>query len=174
MLELFIIFMVTAADQVTKYIATQYLKPIHTVPLLDGIFSLTYVENRGAAFGILQNQRWFLVILPLLIIASAILYLILHRKESLLSRVNLAVILGGAIGNLIDRMIHGYVVDMFHATFINFPVFNVADMAVVFGTLIMAWQLLLVQQKPVHDANGPMKDDPQSMDTQGDVSDETV
>ncbi|MGI6527234.1 MAG: signal peptidase II [Caldicoprobacterales bacterium] len=146
MLELFIIVFITIADQITKYISVQYLKPLKTVPVWEGIFSLTYVENRGAAFGILQNLRWFLIVLPLLIIAAVIVYLVIHRKESLLTRICLAAILGGAIGNLIDRIFLGYVVDMFQATFIEFPVFNVADIAVVCGTIILAFQLLFQEK----------------------------
>ncbi|HHU79661.1 MAG: signal peptidase II [Caldicoprobacterales bacterium] len=142
MLEIFIILLVAAADQVTKYIAVQYLKPLKTVPILEGLFSLTYVENRGAAFGILQNQRWFLIAIPLLIIIAAVIYLFLHQNDGLLSRISLSVILGGAIGNLIDRIFLGYVVDMLEATFISFPVFNVADMAVVCGTIALSCHLL--------------------------------
>ena len=93
MLESFIILFLIALDQISKYITIQYLKPLKTVPLLEGILSLSYVENRGAAFGILQNQRWFLIILPILIIAAIIIYLMTHRKESLLIRICLIVIL---------------------------------------------------------------------------------
>jgi len=147
MLEIFIILFVVAADQVTKYITIHYLKPLGSVTVLEGIFNFTYVENRGAAFGILQNQRWFLIVLPLLIIAAIIVYLIAHRKEGLLARICLSVILGGAIGNLIDRIVYGFVVDMLQAAFIDFPVFNVADTAVVCGTIVLAFQLLFIQEK---------------------------
>ncbi|HHU48419.1 MAG: signal peptidase II [Caldicoprobacterales bacterium] len=151
MLESFIILFIVAADQITKYIAVQYLKPLRTVPVLEGIFSLSYVENSGAAFGILQNQRWFLILLPALIIAAIIVYLVIHRNESLLFRICLAVILGGAFGNLIDRIFLGFVVDMFQATFIEFPVFNVADIAVVCGTIVLALLLLLQGKTDIRD-----------------------
>ena len=146
MLESFIILFIVAADQISKYITIQYLKPLKTVSLLKGVLSLTYVENRGAAFGILQNQRWFLIILPIIIVAALIIYLVTHRKESVLMRICLAIILGGAIGNLIDRVFLGYVVDMFQVTFIEFPVFNVADIAVVCGTFILAFQLFFMDK----------------------------
>lgn len=168
MLELFIIIFIAAADQITKYIAVQYLKPLQTIPLWEGVLSLTYVENRGAAFGILQNQRWFLVVLPFLIITAVVIYLVIHRREGLLTRICLAVILGGAIGNLIDRIFLGYVVDMFQATFIEFPVFNVADTAVVCGTIMLAFQLLL-QGKSENEAE-KSKDG----DSKDEVSSETV
>ncbi|HHY83249.1 MAG TPA: signal peptidase II [Clostridiales bacterium] len=147
MLEIFIILLVVAADQITKYISVHYLKPLETVPVLEGIFHLTYVENRGAAFGILQGQRWFLIALPLLIIAVTIIYLVTHRNDSLMTRICLSVILGGALGNLIDRILLGYVVDMLQAAFINFPVFNVADTAVVCGTFALALQILIFQER---------------------------
>ena len=144
MLEIFIVLFLTAADRIIKYLAVHYLKPLQTVPIWKGIFSLTYVENRGAAFGILQNKRWFLVALPLAIIAAIVIYLITHREDSLLSKICLAVILGGAIGNLLDRILFGSVVDMFQFVFIDFPVFNVADTAVVCGTILLAIQILFM------------------------------
>lgn len=169
MLELLIILLVIVADQISKYITVQYLKPLNTVPILEDVFSLTYVENRGAAFGIFQNQRWFLIILPILIVSVAIIFLMRNRNESLLTRISLAVILGGAIGNLIDRIIRGYVVDMFQFTFIQFPVFNVADMAVVCGTVILALQLLFYQEKVTSD---PKQANEES--SEGGVSDESI
>ena len=169
MLELLIILLVIVADQLTKYITVRYLKPLSTVPILEDVFSLTYVENRGAAFGILQNQRWFLIILPILIISVAIIFLIKNRNESLLSRISLAIILGGAIGNLLDRIFRTYVVDMFEFTFIQFPVFNVADMAVVCGTIILALQLLFYQE--TSDSDEKQINDESS---EGGVSDETI
>jgi len=146
MLEIFIILFITAADRITKYLAAHSLKPLRTIPLLEGIFSLTYVENRGAAFGILQNRRWFLIVLPLVIITAIVLYLVTHRKDGLLTKISLAIILGGAVGNLIDRILLGYVVDMFQAVFIDFPVFNVADTAVVCGTILLAVQMLFLEK----------------------------
>jgi signal peptidase II len=146
MLQILIVLFIASADQITKYLAVAYLKPLRTVPILEGIFSQTYVENRGAAFGILQNQRWFLVVLPLVIIAVIIFYLASHRHDSLLRKISLAVILGGAAGNLIDRMFHGFVIDMLQATFVNFPVFNTADSAVVCGTILLAFQLLFLEK----------------------------
>jgi signal peptidase II len=146
MLEIFIILLIVAADQITKYLTVTYLKPLGSIPVIEGIFNLTYVENRGAAFGILQNQRWFLVILPIIIVAAVVFYLVTHRRDSVLRRISLAVILGGALGNLIDRIFHGYVIDMLQTAFIEFPVFNVADSAVVCGTILLAIQMLFLDK----------------------------
>ncbi|NLU35554.1 MAG: signal peptidase II [Clostridiales bacterium] len=167
-MEIIIVLLIVAADQITKYIAIEYLQPLKTVTVLEGIFSLSYVENRGAAFGILQNQRWFLIILPILIVAAIIIYLAKHRNESLLTRICLSVIVGGAVGNLIDRIKLGYVVDMFEATFIEFPVFNTADIAVVCGTIILSFQLIL------HDGSGMRNNKPDESKPKDEVSGETV
>ena len=120
------------------------------------------------SFGILQNQRWFLIILPILIVAAIIIYLAKHRNESLLTRICLSVIVGGAVGNLIDRIKLGYVVDMFEATFIEFPVFNTADIAVVCGTIILSFQLIL------HDGSGMRNNKPDESKPKDEVSGETV
>ncbi len=146
MLEIFIVLFITVADQITKFLTVRYLKPLKSVPLLEGLLRLTYVENRGAAFGILQNQRWFLIVLPVLVIGAMIFYLIFHRKDSLLLKVSLAVIIGGAIGNLIDRVFLGYVVDMFEFAFIDFPVFNMADIAVVCGAILLGIQIIFLEK----------------------------
>lgn len=147
MIEILIIILIIAVDQVTKYLATTYLRPIGSIDIVKNIFSLTYVENRGAAFGILQNQRWFFIILTIAICLGMIYFLITQSNTSLFLRISLAMILGGAIGNLIDRIRLGYVVDMLHFTLIDFPVFNVADCFVVVGTILLAYYILFIADK---------------------------
>ncbi|NLA83997.1 MAG: signal peptidase II [Clostridiales bacterium] len=144
-MELFLVLFIVATDRITKYITIRFLKPLRSITVIKSVLNLTYVENHGAAFGILQNKRWFLIIIPIFIILAVTIYLLLHRKESLLTRISLAIIIGGAIGNLIDRVSLGYVVDMFQFMFINFPVFNFADIAVVCGTIMLALQLLFLE-----------------------------
>jgi len=147
MLEFLLIVLVIAIDQVSKYLAFTYLKPVDSITILKGIFNLTYVENRGAAFGILQNQRWLFILLTIIICIAMAYYLIANRNESLLLRISLSMILAGAIGNLIDRVRHGYVVDMFHFTLIDFPVFNIADSFVVIGTILLGYYILFIAEK---------------------------
>jgi len=168
MTEITIILLIVVIDQITKYVVIKYLQPLKTFTILEGVFSLSYVENRGAAFGILQNQKLFLIIIPIIIVVSIIFYLVKHRREEILTRVCLSVIVGGALGNLIDRITLGYVVDMFEATFIKFPVFNVADIAVVCGTIILSIQLIF-HEKP--DIRNKESEDCKQKD---DVSGETV
>lgn len=127
-------------DQVTKYLALQNLKPIRSVTIIENIFSLTFVENRGAAFGILQGHTILLAIVSV-VITGLLLYFYIKMPEGKVYKFikfSLILIISGAVGNFIDRLFRGYVVDFFHATFINFPVFNVADIYVVIGCILMA------------------------------------
>jgi signal peptidase II len=144
MLQLFIVAFIVALDQVTKYLAKTYLKPVGSIPLIPNVFHFTYVENRGAAFGILQNQRWLFIVLTVVISAVIVYYLFTHRQESIVLTIALSMILGGAIGNLIDRLRLGYVVDMLHFVLIDYPVFNVADSFVVIGTILLAYYILFM------------------------------
>ena len=128
-------------DQVTKIIAFHHLKPVGSIEIIQSVFSLTFVENRGAAFGILQGARWFFVIMTVLVVIGLIMYYIKLPREGKVYtwlRVSLVMILAGAIGNFIDRFRQGYVIDFFHATFIDFPVFNIADIYLVCGTILLS------------------------------------
>ncbi len=145
-LPLIVTILLIAIDQITKYIALINLKPISSTVFIKGFMDFTFVENRGAAFGILEGQRWFFVVITV-IISVAIIYAFLklpNKKEYMYLRVSLVLILSGAIGNVIDRFFRGYVVDFFEFTFINWPVFNVADIYVVVGTMLFAFLLLFV------------------------------
>ncbi len=120
-------------DQLTKRLVVSYLKPIHSRPLWQDVFHLTYVENRGAAFGMLADQRWVFLILSTLGIAAITFYLFWDKELDWLSFCSLACVVGGGIGNMIDRVAYGYVVDFFDFTLIDFAVFNVADTFVCCG-----------------------------------------
>jgi len=142
---LMIITAVILLDQATKYLAYVYLQPQNTIPIINKFFYLTYVENRGAAFGILQNQTWFLLIVPAIAIIAAFYYVYKNPNLGSLTKCTLGLIIGGAIGNLIDRVRLGFVIDFFD--FRVFPVFNVADCAVVVGTAVLAFILLFDMEK---------------------------
>ena len=136
--------LVVVLDQVTKRLAEDRLRSQRSVPVLDDILRLTYVENRGAAFGLLQDQTTFFVFVGILVIGViAASYRYLPRSGFRL-HLALGLQLGGAIGNLIDRIRQGYVVD-----FVDFgyrsnwwPVFNVADSAIVIGVCLLALNAL--------------------------------
>ena len=126
-------------DQVTKYFAVLKLKDKTSIPIINGVFELHYLENKGAAFGMLQNQKIFFIFVAVVIL-SGITYLLFkipeHKKYRLLHFL-LVLIAGGAIGNMIDRISHDYVVDFFYFVLINFPIFNVADMYVSVSCVLL-------------------------------------
>ncbi len=131
--------LVVCADQLTKSLASDFLASPGSVRLA-GFVHLTYVENRGAAFGVLQNQTLFFVLVGLLVVTGLTLsYRRLPSLAPVLS-VCLGLQLGGALGNLIDRLRQGYVVDFVDLTW--WPVFNVADAAIVVGVCVMAYYLV--------------------------------
>jgi signal peptidase II len=132
-----IAIIIVIIDQLSKLAVVNYMdgNGINTIPLWDGVFHLTSHRNAGAAFGILQDQRWFFIIAALLVVLIIIYSIYKYEghddKKVLLYGVTL--LLGGAVGNLIDRIFIGKVIDFLDFRLINFPIFNVADMAVVFG-----------------------------------------
>lgn len=129
-------------DRITKVLTVNLLKPVDSMVLIPKVLSLTYVENKGAAFGIMQNARWIFVVVTIIILASLCVYIIKTKPQSKLFKWSAALIGAGAIGNLIDRICYGYVVDMIQATFINFPVFNFADCCIVVGTGLLCLYIL--------------------------------
>ena len=134
---------VVAADQLSKLLVIEYLAPVEQVKLIDGVLHLTYVENRGAAFGMLSDHRWVFMVLSVAAIAALVIYLWKSRPRDRLLTLSLAMIAGGGIGNMIDRMVYGYVVDFIDVTAVWDYVFNVADSAVCVGCgLIILWFIL--------------------------------
>ncbi|QUH20903.1 signal peptidase II [Alkaliphilus sp. B6464] len=131
-----IVIAVLILDQLSKILALKYLVPVGDIPIINNIFHLTYVENRGAAFGLFQNQKLFFVITTLLVLGFIWFYAH-HNRLNKMMIVGLSLVAGGAIGNLIDRVRLGFVVDYFNAVIINFPVFNIADSAVVVGAVLI-------------------------------------
>ncbi len=126
-------------DQVTKWLAVVKLAGNNSIVLIDGFLSFTYVENRGAAFGILNDSRYFLLVISCILILILFYMLVNSEKlfESKFSKVFITLTLAGAIGNMIDRVFVGYVIDFIHVTFIDFPVFNFADICVVLGSALL-------------------------------------
>lgn len=133
-------------DQATKYIALTKLKPLGSVTFIDGFMDFTFVENRGAAFGILNGRVWLLLVIAavICIVIIAAMLKMPNTKEYKWLKWSLMLILAGAIGNVADRLFRGYVVDFFEFTFIKWPVFNMADIYVVIGTIVMAVLVLFV------------------------------
>ncbi len=137
---LIISFVLIIIDQLTKNFAVAHLKNQEPIVLWDGVFELRYLENRGAAFGILQNQRtFFLILTAMLLVVIAFIYLKRIPNESRFRWLDIIAILffAGAIGNFIDRFIQDYVVDFFYFCLIDFPIFNVADIYVTVAAVLL-------------------------------------
>lgn len=133
-------------DQGTKWQALRTLKPMGNMTVLPGVLDFTFVENRGVAFGMFAGKRWLILLLTVVIAAGLVYY---YRKLPRTRayqwvRAALVLILSGAIGNIIDRVFRGYVVDFFEVTFIQWPVFNVADIYVVVGVALLIFLILFV------------------------------
>ena len=123
-------------DQYTKYLAMTYLRPKGAIDLIPGVLELRYLENRGAAFGILQNRQWVFVIFAIACIIfcawTGFRLAVSNRHAAL--RICLAALCAGAAGDLIDRVARGYVIDFIYFSLIHFPVFNLADVCVSLST----------------------------------------
>ena len=131
-------------DQISKYLALNNLANIGSIPIIENIFHLTYVENRGAAFGMFQNNQIVFIIVA--VVASIVgLYYIYKKKLNLLGNISIVLIISGAIGNLIDRVRLGFVVDYFDFRFIWDYVFNVADIFVVVGTILLCIYIIVFE-----------------------------
>lgn len=139
------------ADQVIKFWAVESLTKVDTIPLIQDVLHLTYVENYGAAFSILQNKTWFLVGITSLVMVGLVWLLLSKRVKSNFALWSLALIIAGGIGNLIDRVRQGFVVDYIDFRLINFAVFNLADCCVVIGTIFFAIYILFLEGKKQKD-----------------------
>jgi signal peptidase II len=122
-------FVLIFFDQMTKYLAQIYLKDKESISLIDGVFELHYLENKGAAFGILQNRGMVFIMLTAVFLILAVLFYgkLPTQKKFDSMRWLILLITAGAAGNMIDRILRGYVIDFFYFSLINFPVFNIAD-----------------------------------------------
>lgn len=142
-LSLLIIALSVLLDQVSKYLVLKNIPMYENVPVLDGVFHFTYVENKGAAFGMLSDARWVFMVISVVAIAAFIIYLIKWKPENMLLKVSLSMIIGGGIGNMIDRVMRGSVVDFIEVEFMQFAIFNVADIFVCVGCGLMMLYVIL-------------------------------
>ena len=146
MIYALIIIGLIIVDQVSKFWSIGYLKEVGSIPIIKDIFHLTYVENRGAAFGMLQNNQMIFVVVALGA-SIAGLYYLYTRKPHIIGKTGIVLIISGAIGNLIDRVRLGFVVDMFDFRIIWEYVFNIADIFVVVGTILLCIYILFFEEK---------------------------
>ncbi|MGO4887854.1 signal peptidase II [Anaerobacillus sp. MEB173] len=137
------------SDQVTKWLIVKTMELGESIPIIENIFYITSHRNRGAAFGILQGQMWFFYVVTVFVVGFVIYYLHKEAKNKPLMGLSLGLVLGGAIGNFIDRVFRGEVVDFLDVIIItyDFPIFNVADSALVVGLIVIMVYVLFEDRK---------------------------
>ena len=128
---------IVAVDQFTKFLTVQNIDLYEIVEVIPNVLSWMYIRNTGAAWSILEGQMWFFYLITIIVVGAVIYYLQKFGKNSRLFSIALALILAGSIGNFIDRIRFEYVIDMVRLEFINFPIFNVADMSLSIGVFLM-------------------------------------
>ncbi|WP_462409944.1 signal peptidase II [Neobacillus sp. Marseille-QA0830] len=135
-------------DQFTKWLILTKMYFGESIPVIENVLYITSHRNRGAAWGILQGQMWLFYLITIIVIAAIIYYMQTHAKGKRLLGVSLAFMLGGAIGNFIDRVFRKEVVDFIHSFIFgyNFPVFNIADSSLVIGVGLLIIQMLLEEK----------------------------
>lgn len=148
MIWIIIIIFLTALDQLTKFIVQSNIERFEMIPIIDKFFYFTNVINKGAAWSIFQNGRYFFIVTTTIVLI--ILFFVLFKSEDKLLKYAISIIIGGAIGNLIDRVIIGGVTDFldFYFGSYHFPTFNVADSCIVVGSILLAYYLLFIYKDP--------------------------
>lgn len=148
MVYIIIGILIFAADFITKFLVSKNMLLYQTIEIIDGVFSLTYIRNKGMAWGMLQNQRWIFIVLTVLIVAVITVYAIKSKRLSALEKIGITLLLSGAIGNLIDRIFYPEgVIDFLQLEFIDFPIFNIADIAVCLGAAAIIIYVIFFERK---------------------------
>ena len=129
-------------DQIVKMAIVKNLRLSEQKSVINGILSLTHLRNNGAAWSILEGQQWFFVLTTVIVLAVAIWFWLKNLSKNWYA-IGLTLIISGALGNFIDRVRQGYVVDMFQLDFINFPIFNVADILLSIGFVVLFIGILI-------------------------------
>lgn len=146
-IALIVSFILVGVDQLFKFWAIEYLKPVSTHAIFEDILHFTYVENTGAAFGIFSGNVIFLIIITSIAILASIFLIFYKKITSKILICSLSLVIAGGIGNLVDRIFRGYVVDYVDFRFINFAVFNLADVFVVVGCIFLIIYILFFDKK---------------------------
>ena len=128
-----VVALLVGFDQLTKYLVLTYVKPVDAVPVIDRIIQFRYTENTGAAFSIFSDKTWLLSIFTGVMIVAGLLYLFFGKADNKLQYAAIILIISGGIGNLIDRLARGFVIDFIEYLFMEYAVFNVADIAICVG-----------------------------------------
>lgn len=143
----FLAILIIVSDQLTKYLAIKYISDKAFVTFIPKVIDFAYVENNGAAFNILSGRIGLLSIISLLFVVGVIIYWVIKKPENKILKTALMLLASGAAGNAIDRVFRGVVVDFIKTTFIEFPVFNIADIAITCGAVLLIIYLLFFDTK---------------------------
>lgn len=148
-IDLIVALTLLVVDQFTKHLAIVHLKNQPTFILIDGVLELRYLENRGSAFGILQNQKFFLLIVGFVFLAVILFFLLRMPgdKKFRIAHIALSAIIAGGIGNMMDRFRFDYVVDFIYFALIDFPIFNAADCYIVVFTILLFFLFMFVYKE---------------------------
>ncbi len=147
--DLVVVLMLLGVDQLTKYLAILHLKEKPSVVLIRDVLELSYLENKGSAFGMLENQKLFILFVGIVLLAVVFFFLfkLPEDKKFRIIHILLSGIIAGGLGNMIDRFRFGYVVDFISFVLIHFPIFNVADCYIVVSTLALLFLFLFVYKE---------------------------
>ncbi len=151
-ITLIIIAVLVAIDQIIKLLVIEHLEPIGSLTLIDGFIQLNYAENTGAAFGSFSGETTFLSIFTLAIILLGLVYLFVKKRKVDMEYVCISLIIAGGLGNLIDRIFRGFVVDYIEPLFVDFAIFNFADILVTCSCIaLVIWLMYEIYRENKND-----------------------
>ncbi len=159
MLSLIVAIVITILDQITKVVVQNRFALEESIVVIPGFFNLTYLRNSGAAWGLFGNYNTVLMVLSVVMLTVMVIFRRSFLSDTWEHRLALGLMVGGIIGNLIDRLRHGYVIDFldFHVAGHHWPVFNVADSSICVGVGIYIVSSLWLSRHPLHDQKGSVK-----------------
>lgn len=176
MLQIIIIILAILADQLTKFLMVpMFTGPGDTIEVIPGVFNLTYVQNQGASFGMLQGFQGFFIVVTVIVIGAATWMMIKYRKKhSRFLKVGIALAYAGALGNLIDRIAFGYVRDFFDFRMFDFWkwIFNVADACLVIGSIMLGIYILFIHKDKPRKKEGEIEEASDTLSSNGRADEE--
>ena len=158
MIAIILAAIIVGLDQISKFFVLRDLKPIGDIPIWNEVLHLHYTQNTGASFGMLPGFKWVFLTVSLLFVAATFVFVIIKRKKiDTFALVSLGLICGGALGNAIDRIRFGYVIDFVYFKLINFAIFNLADSCIVVGGILLGVYVLFFYKEPEKKAASEIK-----------------
>ena len=138
--------LIAGIDQAIKYFVVQDLMPVKEVKVIDGLFSLVYVENKGVAFGMMQDHVWLFAVITVLLVAVLIFFIVSKKLSGKIFIISTMLLIGGGIGNFVDRITKGFVVDYLSVSFFP-PICNFADYCITVGAVMLVIDMIMADVK---------------------------